>query len=92
MTNPEIFDLKTDVESSVSGMLMQLIVRLVENPDNVSVRTLHTGEDVHFVVRVAPSDLERFRGSQGRTAKSLEVIVKALGRKTSRSISLIFGD
>ena len=84
--------MNTDVESSVSVMLKQLIVRLVENPEDFSVRTFYTGEDVHFVVRVAPSDLERFRGSQGRTAKSLEVIVKTVGRKTSRSFSLIFGN
>ena len=61
---------------------------LVERPGDVAVVT-NEGEQVTVIeLRVAPEDLGRVIGKQGRTARSLRTILNAAGTKANQRFSL----
>ena len=61
---------------------------LVDIPDEVSVREV-TGEQVTVLeLKVAPSDLGKVIGKQGRTARSIRTILGAAGMKLNRRFTL----
>ena len=61
---------------------------LVDIPEEVSVREV-SGEQVTVLeLKVAPSDLGKVIGKQGRTARSIRTILGAAGMKLSRRFTL----
>ena len=61
---------------------------LVDIPEEVSVREVQ-GEQVTILeLKVAPSDLGKVIGKQGRTARSVRTILGAAGMKLNRRFSL----
>ena len=60
---------------------------LVDIPEEVAVRV--EGEQVTVLeLRVAPSDLGKVIGKQGRTARSIRTILGAAGMKLNRRFTL----
>ena len=73
-------------------MMKQLIEdiakALVDIPEEVSVREV-LGEQVTVLeLKVAPSDLGKVIGKQGRTARSVRTILGAAGMKVNRRFTL----
>ena len=68
----------------------QVLERLVEHPDEVSVRDKDTRRGRALEVRVHPDDLGKVIGRAGRTAKALRTVVGALG--PGRSVRVDFLD
>jgi predicted RNA-binding protein YlqC (UPF0109 family) len=61
---------------------------LVDVPEEVSVREV-AGEQVTVLeLKVAPSDLGKVIGKQGRTARSSRTILGAAGMKVNRRFTL----
>lgn len=61
---------------------------LVDSPEEVVVREV-TGEQVTVLeLRVAPSDLGKVIGKQGRTARSIRTLLGAAGMKLNRRFTL----
>ena len=61
---------------------------LVDIPEEVSVREV-SGEQVTVLeLKVAPSDLGKVIGKQGRTARSVRTILGAAGMKLNRRFTL----
>ena len=61
---------------------------LVDSPDEVTVREV-AGEQVTVLeLRVAPNDLGRVIGKQGRTARSIRTLLAAAGVKANRRFTL----
>jgi hypothetical protein len=61
---------------------------LVDLPEEVSVREVQ-GEQVTILeLKVAPSDLGKVIGKQGRTARSVRTILGAAGMKLNRRFTL----
>jgi len=61
---------------------------LVDIPEEVSVREV-LGEQVTVLeLKVAPSDLGKVIGKQGRTARSIRTLLLAVGTKLNRRFSL----
>jgi predicted RNA-binding protein YlqC (UPF0109 family) len=61
---------------------------LVDIPEEVSVREV-AGEQVTVLeLKVAPSDLGKVIGKQGRTARSIRTILGAAGMKINRRFTL----
>lgn len=50
---------------------------LVEHPDQVSVTQTETDDATVIELRVAPDDMGKVIGKQGRIAKSIRTLVKA---------------
>lgn len=61
---------------------------LVDHPDEVSVKEV-AGEQVTVLeLRVAPGDVGKVIGKQGRTARSIRTLLGAAGVKLNRRFTL----
>jgi len=60
--------------------------QLVNNPDAVDVRETQGDTASILELRVAKEDLGRVIGKQGRTAKSLRIVLSAVAARTNRKV------
>ena len=65
-----------------------LAQQLVNNPDAVEVKETKSDTASVLELRVAPSDLGKVIGKQGRTARSIRTILGAAGMKLNRRFTL----
>ena len=69
--------------------LVEVIAKaLVEKPDEVVVTETRDGNHVTVELKVAPSDMGKVIGRQGRIAKALRTVVKAAAVKNNKKISV----
>jgi len=61
---------------------------LVDVPDEVQVKTLEGEQTTVLELKVAPGDLGKVIGKQGRTARSIRTILGAAGMKLNRRFTL----
>ncbi len=61
---------------------------LVASPDAVSVRELEGDQNTILELRVAPGDLGKVVGKQGRTARSIRTLLAAASMKLNRRFTL----
>jgi uncharacterized protein len=61
---------------------------LVDLPEEVSVNSVEGEQITVLELKVAPSDLGKVIGKQGRTARSIRTIVGAAGMKLNRRFTL----
>lgn len=59
---------------------------LVDNPDAVDVREVEQPDAVVIELRVAPEDMGKVIGKQGRIAKAIRSIVKAATLKDAKPV------
>jgi predicted RNA-binding protein YlqC (UPF0109 family) len=72
----------------VKELVTEIAKALVDSPDEVSVREV-AGEQVTVLeLRVAPNDLGKVIGKQGRTARSIRTLLGAAGMKLNRRFTL----
>ena len=65
-------------------LLTYIVQSLVEKPDEVSVTEHETGGETVFEVRVAPGDMGKVIGRQGRVVKEIRVLMKAVAQRQGR--------
>ena len=69
-------------------LLTYIAQNLVDHPEAVSV-TEHAGEDETVLeLRVAPEDMGKVIGRQGRIAKEIRVLVRSLAQRSGRRVSV----
>ena len=61
---------------------------LVDIPEEVSVREVQGEQVTVLELKVAPSDLGKVIGKQGRTARSIRTLLGAAGMKLNRRFTL----
>jgi predicted RNA-binding protein YlqC (UPF0109 family) len=61
---------------------------LVDVPEEVSVREVAGEQATLLELRVAPGDLGKVIGKQGRTARSIRTLLGAAGMKMNRRFTL----
>jgi hypothetical protein len=61
---------------------------LVDDPDAVRIRSVEREEITVLELEVAPADLGKVIGRQGRTARAIRTLLAAAGQKTRRRYSL----
>jgi predicted RNA-binding protein YlqC (UPF0109 family) len=61
---------------------------LVDAPDEVVVREVQGEQVTVLELRVAPNDLGKVIGKQGRTARSIRTLLGAAGMKLNRRFTL----
>ncbi|MEQ8236013.1 MAG: KH domain-containing protein [Syntrophomonadaceae bacterium] len=67
--------------------LIELIARsLVDNPDQVQVIETENESSVLFELRVAPEDMGKVIGKQGKIAKSIRTLTKAAAAKAGKRV------
>jgi predicted RNA-binding protein YlqC (UPF0109 family) len=66
---------------------VEFIVRqLVDSPDDVEVVEIPGDDAVTYEVRVAPDDLGKVIGKQGRIANAIRTVVKAVAMKDKQKV------
>ena len=63
-----------------------LVKALVKNPDAVSVTVVEKGSLEIYQVHVAPEDMGKVIGKQGRIAKAIRSVVKAAASKEDKKV------
>lgn len=61
---------------------------LVDTPDEVRVHSHERDQQTVIELEVAPADLGKVIGRQGRTARAIRAVLSAAGQKTRRRYSL----
>jgi predicted RNA-binding protein YlqC (UPF0109 family) len=69
-------------------LIFEIVQSLVDLPDAVSVELIEDREATILRVRVAPQDIGKVIGKQGRTARSLRTILGAASMKLHHRFSL----
>ncbi len=72
--------------------LVEVIAKaLVDNPDEVVVTQKEEGRNIVVQLHVAPSDMGKVIGKQGRIAKAIRTVVKAasVGEKTRVDVDIV---
>jgi hypothetical protein len=74
--------------SEMKELIEEIAKALVDIPDQVAVKEVEGEQVTVFELRVAPSDLGKVIGKQGRTARSMRTILGAAGMKLNRRFTL----
>jgi len=72
----------------VKQLIEDIAKALVDIPEDVSVREVQGEQVTVLELKVAPSDLGKVIGKQGRTARSIRTILGAAGMKLNRRFTL----
>ena len=67
--------------------LVEIIAKsLVDNPDEVRVNEIQGEQDLILELRVAPEDMGKVIGKQGRVAKAIRTVVKAAALNENQKV------
>ena len=69
-------------------LLLYMAKNLVDDPDAVSVTEVEDEEGKVLELRVAPGDMGKVIGRQGRIAKEIRTIVKTVAQRTGEKVSV----
>lgn len=72
----------------ITDVVTTLIKLMVDHPDGVRVEWVPIADGASLHVAVDPADIGKVIGKQGRTARSLRILVTAMGMASKQRISL----
>jgi hypothetical protein len=75
-------------EMSMKELVEEIAKALVDIPEDVIVREIQGEQTTVLELKVAPSDLGKVIGKQGRTARSIRTLLGAAGMKLNRRFNL----
>ena len=75
-------------DEDMRGLVELIAKSLVEEPEQVSVEAVPEGDTTVLELRVAPGDIGKVIGKQGRTARAFRNILGAAGMKLQHRFSL----
>jgi len=70
------------------ALIEQIAKALVDEPDQVSVTQIDAAQDTVLELKVAPNDLGKVIGKQGRTARAMRNLLGATGMKFHKRFTL----
>lgn len=76
-----------DIEK-IAYTLTAVIRLIIDKPDQMALTIVPDGSGWMFRVSVSPGDVGMLIGKQGRIARSLRILLIAIGMKTKRKIGL----
>lgn len=83
----DLSELPQDDKGDAMKELVEVIAKaLVENPDEVVVTETEEDGETRIVLNVAPSDMGKVIGRQGRIAKAIRSVVKAAASKDEKIV------
>lgn len=74
--------------AGIKELVEEIAKAVVDIPEEVHVREVQGEQVTVFELRVAPSDLGKVIGKQGRTARSIRTLLNAAGMKLNRRFTL----
>ena len=75
-------------ESSLKEVVETIAKALVDSPDEVAVNEIDAETTTVLELRVAPQDLGKVIGKQGRTARAIRTLLRAAGMKLKKRFVL----
>lgn len=76
----------------MKDVLQTIIETLVEDKSQIQINEVDGEKSTIFEVKVAESDMGRVIGKEGRIAKAIRTIFKAIGAKKQKKITIEFID
>lgn len=70
----------------MKDLVEMLAKSLVKNPEEVKVTEKEVNSSIVYELNVAPEDMGRIIGKQGRIAKAIRTVVKAAATRENRSV------
>ena len=71
-------------------ILETIICNLVDNKEAVEIKELEGEKSVVFEVKVAEEDMGKIIGKQGRVAKSIRTVMKAVAGREQKRVTIEF--
>lgn len=75
-------------EHSAKDLLLYIARNLVENPDAVTVTEVEENQEMTLELRVAPEDMGKVIGRQGRIAKEIRVLMRSAAQRAGKRINV----
>ena len=72
----------------LEDLVLVLARSLVDDPDRVEVSAAETDSRVDVELRVAPDDMGKIIGRQGRTIRAIRTVAKAASVKLGKRVSV----
>ena len=69
-------------------LLLYMAKNLVDDPEAVTVKEITDDEGTVLELRVAPGDMGKVIGRQGRIAKEIRTIVKTVAQRTGEKVTV----
>ena len=69
-------------------LLLYIARNLVDNPDAVTVEEVERDGETVFQRRVAPDDMGKVIGRQGKIAKEIRILMRSVAKKQGKRISV----
>ena len=73
-------------------LLLYIAQSLVDHPEEVTVTERLKGNEVILELKVAAGDMGKVIGRQGRIAKDIRILVKTLGQRSQKHVSVSITD
>ena len=74
--------------TQLENLLLVLARALVDEPERVEVSSIESDSRVDLELRVAPDDMGRVIGRQGRTIRAFRSVVKAASVKLGKRVNV----
>lgn len=71
-------------------ILETIIANLVDNKDAIEINQIDGTQSIVFEVKVAEGDMGKIIGKQGRIAKSIRTVMKAIANKEHKKATIEF--
>ena len=72
----------------MKDLLLYIARSLVDHPDQVTVTQVGEGDDLTLELRVAPEDMGKVIGRQGRIAKEIRVLIRSVAQRSGKRVSV----
>ena len=69
-------------------LLTYVARNLVDNPDKVSVSQYESDGETVLELRVAPEDMGKVIGCQGRIAKEIRTLIRSVAQRSGQRVSV----
>ena len=72
----------------MKDLLLYIARSLVDHPDQVTVTEVENGDELTLELRVAPEDMGKVIGRQGRIAKEIRTVVRSYAQRKGVKVSV----
>ncbi len=72
----------------MKDLLLYIARSLVDHPDDVTVTEVQGSDELTLELRVAPDDMGKVIGRQGRIAKEIRTVMRSYAQRTGVKVSV----
>lgn len=71
------------------GEIVSILAKaLVDHPEQIEVKEIEDGQSIVIELKVAPEDMGKIIGKQGKIAKAIRTVVKAAAIKQNKKVTV----